>query len=144
MKKLSVIFLVIALFLLCACSGNKNPLYDLNRETYTSQNLEIVTEKETYSSDDTVIKYTITNVGNTESGINSSDNCFELHKLEDGQWKRVGTKVDHFWTEMALLLMPGDTFTRTIDLDAYFYLPLEKGEYRISIEGLVSNTFEVS
>ena len=32
MKKLSVIFIAIILLVLSACSGNKNKLYDLERE----------------------------------------------------------------------------------------------------------------
>lgn len=138
-----VVLILSILFSLSACSGN-NKLYDINRELYTNDSLKFVTEKEKYSVDDTVIRYSVTNISDVESGINSDSNCFELHKLVDGKWKLVGTKIEHFWTDAALILMPNQVETREINLDEYYNLPLEKGEYRIVIEGLVSNTFEIS
>ncbi len=143
MKKFSTIFIVMIIIILSACTDT-NKLYDINRETYTSDTIKIVTEKEAYSVDDTVIRYSITNISNEESGINSDSNCFELHKLVDGKWKLVGEKADHYWTDLALILEPNDTVIREIKLDDYFYLPLEKGEYRIAVEGLVSNIFKIS
>ena len=137
--------LVVAILLtLSACSLQKNKLYDINREPYTNNSIKFVTDKEKYSADDTVIRYSVTNISDEESGINSDSNCFELHKLVDGKWKRVGTKIDHFWTDAALILMPNQTETREIKLEDYFHLPLENGKYRIAVEGLVSNTFEIS
>ena len=144
MKKLSVIFIAIILLVLSACSGNKNKLYDIQHQIPNYTDIKCTTEKEIYSADDTVIRYTITNVTEDESWINSDNACFELQKLVDGSWKSVGTKKDHFWTEMAQLLPPGSSETREINLDEYFYLPLEKGEYRIEIEGVLSNTFYFS
>ena len=147
-KKLYVpiimMLVVTILFTLSACSVHKNKLYDIEREIHTYEGVICVTEKENYSVDDTVIRYSVTNVSNEESGMNSDSNCFELHKLVDGKWKRVGTKKDHYWTDLALILMPNQVETREINLDDYFYLPLEKGEYRIVVENIVSNTFEIS
>ncbi len=148
MKKKLYIPIIAALifsitFTFSACSGG-NKLYDINREPYTNDLLKFVTEKEKYSVDDIVIRYSVTNTGNEESGINSDDACFELHKLVDSKWKCVGTKVDHYWTDAALILMPNQVETREINLDEYYNLPLEKGVYRIVIEGLASNTFEIS
>lgn len=149
MKKISVILIMLVILLLSACSKtaeetkNTNKLYDLSYEISGYENVKIVTEKEKYTAEDKVIRYTITNVSEEESWINSSDDCFTLHKKVDGEWKWVGTKVEHMWTDMALCLPAGASETREIKLDDYFYLPLESGEYRIAVENLVSNTFEI-
>jgi len=143
LKKLSVIFVVIVLLMVSACSQNSNKLFDINHNTYSSDTLKFVTEKESYSFNDTVIRYFITNIDDKEHSIAADDNCFSLHKLENGEWKRVGTKIDHAWNSLALILEPNQTEVREIDLVNYFYLPLEKGTYRISVESLISNTFEI-
>ncbi|MBQ8202830.1 MAG: hypothetical protein IJZ75_00930 [Clostridia bacterium] len=142
MKKISIVFVLMMLIILSACSKNK--LFDINHETYSSDKLEFVTEKESYSSNDTVIRYSITNIGADENCIAGDDNCFELHKLVDGEWKRVGAKIDHSWTLEGLILYPNQTEVREIILEEFFHLPLEKGTYRIAVEDLVSNTFEIS
>ena len=139
-----VLVLLAILFTLSACSENKNKLYDIQREIQPSAKVNCVTEKEKYSLDDTVIRYTITNISDEESRINSDDACFELQKLVDGEWKLVGEKVEHMWTDMAQLLLPNESETREIKLEDYFYLPLEKGEYRIVVENIISNTFEIT
>lgn len=144
MKKISFVFVVIILVTLSACLVHKNKLYDINREMHTYEGVKCITEKEKYSSEDTVIRYTMTNITKEDAWINSDDNCWELNKLVDGKWKRVGEKTDRLWTDMAQLLPPNETEMREINLDEYFYLPLEKGEYRIVIENIVSNTFEIS
>ena len=139
-----LILLFAIVFSLSSCSLHKNKLYDLEREIHIYERFNCVTEKDKYSAEDTVIRYTMTNISDNEAWINSDDNCFELQKRVDGKWKFVGEKVDHFWTEMAQQLPPKDSETREINLEEYFYLPLEKGEYRILIENIVSNTFEIS
>ena len=144
MKKLSIIFVAIILVTLTACSANKNKLFDITREITAYDSVIILTEKENYSFEDTVIRYTITNTSDEDAWINDDDACFELHKLVDGKWKLVGTKVDHSWTEAALLLPPKESVTREIKLEDYYYLPLEEGVYRIVVENIVSDTFEVS
>ena len=144
MKKLSFVFVLIILVTLSACSVHKNKLYDIEREMHISESVKCITEKEKYSADDTVIRYTMTNISGEDTWINSDDNCFELRKLVDGKWKRVGTRLDQIWTDLAQLLPPNKTETREINLQEYFYLPLEKGEYRIVVENIVSNTFEIS
>ncbi len=142
MKRLSVFFIVIMLITLSACSRNK--LFDINYETYSSNELNFVTEKESYSSDDTVIRYSITNVSENESAIAGDRNCFSLHKLVDGEWKQVAPKIDYGCTYEALILYPNQTETREIDLEKYYHLPLEKGTYRIAMESKVSKPFEIS
>lgn len=147
-KKLYVpiimMLVVTILFTLSACSVHKNKLYDIEREIHTYEGVKCVTEKEKYSVDDTVIQYTMTNISGEDVWINSDDTCFELQKLVDGKWKWVSPKFEHVWTDEALLLPANETETREINLDDYFYLPLEKGEYRIVIENIISNTFEIS
>lgn len=152
MKVLSAIFTVLLIFSLSACSENKqenknikeNELFELNQSMEDSETLKIVTEKEKYSAEDTVIRYSITNVGDTEGCIAGDDHCFTLQILKDGEWMRVGTKIEQYWNELALILPAGQTENREINLNEYFHLPLEKGEYRIAVENLVSNTFEIS
>lgn len=141
MKKISILFVLMILITLSACSQNK--LFNINYETYSSDHFKFVTEKESYSSEDTVIRYTITNISDEETTVNSDANCFELHRLVNGEWKRVGTKIDHGCTYESLILEPNQTETREIDLEKYYHLPLEKGKYRICIETLVSDTFEI-
>ncbi len=144
MKKLSVIFLIVTLFTLSACSIHKNKLYDIQHQIPNYTDVKCVTEKQEYSPDDTLIHYTLTNVTNDDAWINSDHNCWELQKLVDGEWKSVGEKYDRYWTELAQLLPAGASETRKINLEEYFYLPLEKGVYRIEVEGILSNTFKVS
>lgn len=143
MKKLSVIFVVVMAFVLSSCSLNGNKLFDIDYAVCSSKTLKFVTEKETYSSDDTVIRYSITNISDKEDCIAGDDDCFELHKLVDGEWKWVGTKEDHAWNALGLILEPNQTEKREIKLDEYYHLPLEKGKYRIAMEHIVSNTFEI-
>ena len=125
-------------------SQNDNKLFDITTEPYSSEALKFVTEKETYSIEDKVIKYSITNTSDFEQCIAGDDDCFSLHKLVEGKWKRVGTKKEHYWNALGLILNPNQTEQREIDLEEYFNLPLEKGTYRIVVENLTSNTFEIS
>ncbi len=121
-----------------------NKLFDINKEHYyKSGNLKFSFEKERLAADEKVIRYCITNIGEKENAIAGDSECFELQKLVDGEWKAVGTKIDHYWTEPALILPPDAVEEREIDLEKYFFLPLDKGEYRISVEYLVSHSFEV-
>lgn len=144
MKKITFVFIILILFMLSACSVHKNKLYDIEREIHAYDDVKCVTEKEKYSPEDTVIQYTMTNISGEDAWINSDDNCFELQKRVDGKWKRVGTKIDQIWTDLAQLLPSNESEAREINLEEYFYLPLEKGEYRIVVENIVSNTFEIS
>ena len=121
-----------------------NELFDITTEPISSEALKIVIEKETYSIEDKVIKYSITNTSDFEQSIAGDDDCFSLQILVDGEWKRIGTKKEHYWNSLGLILPSGETEQREIDLDEYFNLPLEKGTYRIAVENLASNTFKIS
>ena len=146
MKKLFVVLLALTFLVLSACSAKINKLYDIEYQISEPpyEHMTVVTEKEKYSTEDTIIKYFITNISKEETWINSDSQCFSLHKLVGDEWKYVGTKNDHSWTLAALLLPPGKTETREINLEKYYHLPLQKGVYRIYIETEVSNTFEIS
>jgi major membrane immunogen (membrane-anchored lipoprotein) len=61
MKKIAILFVVIALLLLSGCRKS-NELFDISYEATYSENLKFVTEKEKYSIEDTTICFTITNV----------------------------------------------------------------------------------
>ena len=111
---------------------------------FLKNGLKIVIEKETYSIEDKVIKYSITNTSDFEQSIAGDDDCFSLQILVDGEWKRIGTKKEHYWNSLGLILPSGETEQREIDLDEYFNLPLEKGTYRIAVENLASNTIKIS
>ena len=146
MRKIVIFFILITLVLLVSCSKeseNLNTLYDINYQTNSDDSLEFKTEKQIYTKDDKVIKYTIKNIGDTENTINSDEYCFDLHILKDGEWKRVGTKIDHYWTEVALILQPNQVENREINLEEYYHLPLSEGTYRICIENILSDTFEI-
>ena len=149
MRKIAAVFIITMLLGLSACSNNtdtapKNELHEINQNVSKSGMVEIITEKEKYSQDDTIIKYTITNNSDEESAIAGDEHCFTLQFLSNGEWMRVGTKIEHCWNELALLLPSKQSENREIDLEKYFNLPLEKGEYRIAVESLVSNSFEIS
>ena len=142
MKKFAILFFVILLCLLSACS-KENKLFDIDYKVYTYDSIRFATEKEVYSKDDTVIEYSIKNISEEEASINSDSNCFSLHILVDSQWKEVGKKIDSEWTELALILEPGQTEEREINLEEYYHLPLQEGTYRICMEGELSETFEI-
>lgn len=121
-----------------------NELFEITNEPQPSENIKVETEKDKYSADDKVIKYSITNTSDFEQCIAGDDDCFSLQMLVNDEWKRVGTKKEHYWNSLGLILPSSETEQREIDLDEYFNLPLEKGTYRIAVENLVSNTFEIS
>ena len=135
--------LVLSVLLLSSCGQKENKYFKLKGEFQTSKTLKIVT-KESYEEDCMVIDYYISNSGFEEHSIAGDDNCFELHKLVDGEWKRVGTKTDHAWNAIALILEPHQVEERQIKLEDYFHLPLESGEYRIAVGEYLSNTFTIS
>lgn len=142
-KRLLGFILVIAVLLLSSCGQKENKYFKLKGEFQTSETLKIVT-KESFEEDCTVIDYYISNIGFEEHSISGDENCFVLHKLVDGEWKRVGTKNNHEWTLDALILEPHQTEERQIKLEDYFHLPLESGKYRIAVGEYLSNTFTVS
>ena len=144
LKKLLIFLAVILILTLTACTQPNNPLFDIENTFNTTLPIKIVTDKEVYSADDTVIRFTITNTGDSEGSIAADSGCFTLQKLVDNEWKRVGTKTEHCWTALALILPPDATEEREIKLNDYFNLPLDKGTYRIAVEYLLSNTFEIN
>ena len=82
LKKLSVIFVVVMAFVLSSCSLNSNIPFDIDYKTHSPDSLKFVTEKETYSSDDTVIRYSITNIDDKDYCISVEgivSNTFEIY-----------------------------------------------------------------
>ena len=142
-KRLLGFILMLVVLLLSSCGQKENKYYKLKGGFQTSETLKIVAE-ESYEKDCKVIAYYITNIGFEEDFIAGDENCFVLHKLVDGEWKRVGTKTEHSWNLLALILEPHQTEERQIKLEDYFYLPLESGEYRIAVGEYLSNTFKIS
>lgn len=142
-KRLLGFILIIAVLLLSSCGQKENKYFKLKGEFQTSQTLKIVT-KESFEENCKVIDYYISNVGFEEHSIPGDENSFMLQKLVDGEWKRVGTKNNHEWTLVDLILEPHQTEERQIKLEDYFHLPLESGEYRIAVGEYLSNTFTVS
>lgn len=147
MKKICIFLFVVLLTFLSSCSNedkpDKNKLLDIDYKTSYYDALEFKTEKNVYSKDDKVIKYYVKNITEDEACINSDHCCFELQFKKDGEWKSVGTKIDHYWTEVALVLPPNQIEERKINLEEYYHLPLDEGTYRICIESVLSETFEI-
>lgn len=146
MKK--VITILLSVFLVLSLVGcNNSKLYDLEEEFVTaeSKGLSFKAEKEIYTAEDTVINYIIEN---KTQEIQSIGNGHWLHyKTEDG-WKQVGTNlknkknVKYKVNAVDKVLFSEGSGTFTFSLSNY-KLPLEKGEYRIERNDMVSESFFV-
>ena len=106
----------------------------------------MTTEFSTYSPDVKVINLIITNQGENESGYEAYE--FSLHRKENGEWKRIDLRPDENgsapnFPALAGVLNPGETVTKKIELEKYFDLPLQPGEYKI-VKGHLSAEFSVS
>ncbi len=145
MKKLLAFLLCILLiFTLSACGSKTNKLDNINESLYYEQKgITFVTEKTEYSTDVKEITYTITNISTGEQCI-SGDRHFELHYKTESGWKIVCYNKDVMFKDIARVLQPNESVTQTINLEEYFYLPLQSGEYRITDSYSLSNVFTVS
>ncbi|MDO4608006.1 MAG: hypothetical protein Q4B40_02300 [Clostridia bacterium] len=145
MKKLLTFLLCISLiFALCACGSKTNKLDDINESLYYEQKgITFITEKTEYSTDVKEISYTITNISTGEECI-SGDQHFELHYKTENGWKMVCHNKDVTFNALARVLQPNESVTQTINLEEYFYLPLQSGEYRITDSYSLSNVFKIS
>ncbi len=144
MKKILAISLVL-LFLISTvgCSAKENKLTDLKEELYyTSKGLSFATEKTEYSIDVKEISYTIINTSSGEQSI-SGDQYFELHYKTENGWKMVNYNKEVMFNDLARILKPNEQVSYTLDLEEYYNLPLQAGEYRITVEYMVSNTFTI-
>ena len=167
MKKTLITLLVLASLTLCSCSsaqqatsqsqsGQTTSQSGTNSYESSSQDETSVTDKtdhtvmttefSTYSPDVKVINLIITNQGESESSYEAYE--FSLHRKENGEWKRIDFKPDENgsapnFPALAGVLNPGETVTKKIELEKYFDLPLQPGEYKI-VKGHLSAEFDVS
>ena len=138
----------------CSCAGTDANVYSEEKwdEVKEIQNLNklgtIVTEKEVYSTEDTVINYTLYVIEDypNETISMGLDHILALHKLINGKWYRVPLKDEEMVLNRYLdcNVSPGAIYYREIDLSKYFHLPLPAGEYRIlADDDIVSNNFTI-
>ncbi|MBQ8791980.1 MAG: hypothetical protein IJZ51_11820 [Ruminiclostridium sp.] len=167
MKKTLITLLVLASLTLCSCSSTQQATSQSQSGQTTSQSgtnsyesssqdetsvtdktdhTVMTTEFSTYSPDVKVINLIITNQGENESGYEAYE--FSLHRKENGEWKRIDLRPDENgsapnFPALAGVLNPGETVTKKIELEKYFDLPLQPGEYKI-VKGHLSAEFSVS
>lgn len=153
MKKyilLLAIFLIVPLFSSCAPKPNNEllPIEEANKYSINSD-VVVTTEKNVYSTEDTVIKYIISNPTSEERTYGEH---VYLHKLQDGKWYEVAFKEEDdviiVFNDIAYFLPSHQEASRELNLAFYYNLPLEKGEYRIilgkwGVSATVSNTFTI-
>lgn len=150
MRKFILIFIVLLiLYNLCGCAEKeKNKLVEIEKNYEELQTLELTmtTEKTVYSTEDTVIKY-FTHNPTQEEQLGIFEPIF-LQKFDDGEWKIVANKDEEkIIHEVGFSLLPGATHEEKMELDEEFYMPLEKGLYRIvkvdTYSIIMSNEFEI-
>ncbi len=145
MKK-HITMLMVLFVLLCGCTQENNKLLPIEQTYNESSEIVITTQKTVYSTEDTEIEYVISNPTSEEKDYGT---YLYLHKFHDGKWNEVAFKYDNMYFEDILfILQPNQEKTETLKLDNCFNLPLEKGEYRIFIDGgsrppIISNTFTI-
>ncbi len=144
MKKILVISLVLLLLVsVVGCNAKENKLTDLNEELYYEpKGMSFTTEKTEYSTDVKEISYTIVNTSSEEHCV-SGDQHFELHYKTENGWKMVNYNRDVMFNAIALILKSGEQVKHTLNLEEYYNLPLQAGEYRITDECMISNTFTI-
>lgn len=169
MKKTFIMLLFLSMLTLCSCDSNKEQTTNhtssqkesgqttsqsgtVSYESST-QNESLLpdktdctimtTEFSTYSPAVKVINLIITNRGENESAYEAYE--FSLHRKESGKWKRMDFKLDKNgnapdFPALAGVLNPSESVTKKIDLEKYFDLPLQPGEYKI-VKGHLSAEF---
>ncbi len=144
MKKILAFSLGLLLItFIIGCSTKENKLIDLNEKLYYAPNgMSFTTEKTEYSTDVKEISYTIINTSSEERCV-SGDQHFELHYKTENGWKMVNYNKDTIFNAVALILKPNEQVSHTLELEEYYNLPLQVGEYRITDEYMVSNTFKI-
>lgn len=141
-KIILILTIVILIFCLCGCKTEKELLTIEGNTIQENPNYILKTEKEVYSSDIEVINYSLLYTGEGEGGCSFS--YVELHKFDNGEWKMVPYREDGVvFIDLALILEPGKTVERKVDLKEYYDLPLSKGKYQLKVDFVISNTFFV-
>lgn len=142
MQKILLLFTLIAIVLsLRGCNHQvSNKLWELDENIEYCQYPDIIfkTEKEVYSVNEKTIKYSFVYTGTEEDAVGE---YFALHIKKDGVWKAVAYNRDVAFFDMAWILEPNIPRNCEENLEEYYNLPLEPGEYRIACEELVSETF---
>ena len=171
MKKTFITLLFLSLLTLCSCSSNREQTTHSSSQKESEQTTSQVgtasyessaqdeslpsdktdrtvmtTEFSVYSPAVKEIKLIITNLGENESYYEAYE--FSLHRKEYGEWKQMDFKPDKNgsapnFPALAGVLNPGESITKKIELEKYFDLPLQPGEYKIA-KGHLSAEFSVS
>lgn len=162
MKKIIILFLCLALILLCSCdsasidSGNtvseilgnissdncESDVLNDNSNDNTSSAVDsddqdktavIKTEKQVYTTDVKTIVFQIYN--------NDTDECsfatdgYKLEIKKGNKWAEVPYKNNIMYFELlAVIIGPSESWKTELNLDELYHLPLEKGVYRIGNE----------
>lgn len=142
MKKAICLLMPLIMLCLSSCGQKKNKLVELNPDiTYANPpGVVFETEKEVYSQEDTNIAYKFSS---SEEYVGFNPFYLELHKLEDGGWKQVDYKEGAYFIALAIDIEPNEWYEFTFELEEFFYMPLEKGEYRIGSETVITNNFMI-
>ncbi len=127
-------------------ASNESSTQDESLPSDKADRTVMTTEFSAYSPAVKVINLIITNHGENESGYEAYE--FSLHRKENGEWKRIDFKLDENgsapnFPALAGVLSPGESVTKKIELEKYFDLPLQPGEYKI-VKGHLSAEFDVS
>lgn len=146
MRRIIFSFLVfIIIFSLTSCSGQDTGSQKGREYTAdnfeVSEDFEIITEKDTYSTDVEEINFTITNKSDKACGY---DEEIRLSKYVDGEWKIVSWDKEVIISELMFLIKPNSTNPSGMTLKNYFNYPLEPGLYRLVKPNFArSNTFTI-
>lgn len=134
---LSVIVLLVPLF--CGCKNTYSPI-DEGRTFIKPEKFVFKTDFQRYPSDVKKITYTQTNISDEEVFV--GDEVFLL-MLKDGEWQHVKGKKEYESLLISVVIPPGDSASGSLNIEEYFYLPLEAGTYRIHDLCFYSEPFEI-
>ena len=105
------------------------------------ENFVFATEFEQYSGDIKTINYYVTNVSYETIAVGSGGVYLLIYK--DNKWQFVDGKKEISIQFVGAILEPGDTITGTLNVEEYFYLPLESGTYCLYDFEYISKPFQI-
>ncbi len=123
----------------CSEISSNEQLYTVEKSDVS--NIAFMVEEKKYSTSVKKITYTITN--NSQSIYSFPVYNISLEKQNSGEWITIPVKDDYVFMTLERVLQPGETASRTLDLEKIFHLPLEKGIYRFTKGNLQSEQFEI-
>ncbi len=167
MKKTVLLFISVALFLLCSCDNLKTEndnlasevSNDISSDNYVSdipsavdstvqdKTAVIKTEKQIFTTDVKTIVFQIYNNDTDERSFATDGYKLEIKK--GNKWVEVPYKKNNimYFELLAVIIGPSESWKTELDLDELYDLPLEKGIYRIGnengIDGIDSIEFEI-